>query len=732
MAEEPDVKQVEKVDSAIEDSNTPRESRPEDNNRPPQSFGIGSSINWDSPLEPIAMAVELPFWLLIPNSDYVVEAAGARVSVVVDGTGIELQRGKQFTRTHATTVFMGSEEAYHRATVPAAGLPAGGLFRGTRTLLYVEAFAVSDALEAFFGPDVPRFQDGSRYMASLAVGQLGVVNALINGYRRAAVDPFASEVAAWDVPTWFVQHRERSRPICCYPHLVQDWYPTRSESFGSSKSYPLFATTPEAVAKQLSLKELPGEVELLNGWSRFYRGAYGDSIRSFVTAVEVLLEAEMRRLLAAVGTTEDEIENRLRETRSRFNLRLEAYCQLTKRRVPGPILHDVPYVNGSRFLYEFGQTRELRHDIVHGGFRLDHKYAGLMLRAAETTTWLFDWLSNGGDFEARRRVNLTLFSILRSDRGMFHCEVRDGKIVVTKPPYVSEDKVPDDLLLGSIVYSESYLLARIAPPNAQDRDVEHFTKMAFYEMGLGELEDSPYADKDGPIVERFRINWNGKAIGVYLLDVSEKFGRQHLDELDQSLPDEGEQANRSVRAVLIVNDQMTQPTLQRKALDAQLDAHAKSRGISVLATPGLARLLISAIRNRWARRPIAEAILELSELKAVPPMSRLLGEVIQFWPRIGVVGIRPLQGAVAVTGDIVAIEHGRKYEQLELGEVRIEDAGLMSVKLAPEVTKLSVGGKVFVLDKDRSFEPPEEPTTDFKFPPGTAIAAGYVHPSRNG
>lgn len=699
---------------------------------PPRRFGVGLSIDWDSPLEPIALMVELPFWLLIPNSHYVVEANGARVSVIVDNSGIELQRGKQFTRTHTTTVFMGSEEAFQKATIPATILPTGGVYRGTRTLLYIESYAIADALDGFFGPDGPRFQDGSRYMASLAVGQLSVVNALINGYRRAAVDPFASEVAAWDLPTWFVQQGERSRPICCYSHLVHDWYPTRSESFGSSESHPFFATRPDAVAHQLTSKELPGEVELLNGWSQFYRGAYADSIRSFVTAVEVLLEAELRRLLAAVGGTDEEIDKRLSETRSRFNRRLEEYCEITKRRVPGPILHDVPYVNGSRFMYEFGQTRELRHEIVHGGFRLNHNYSGLMLRAAETTTWLFDWLTNGGDFEARRRVNSTLFDAFRATATMFHCESRDGKIVVAKPGYAEDVPLPDDLLLGSIVYSDSYLLSRVAPPNTAGRDIEHFTKMAFYEMGLGELEDSPYAAKDGPTVERFRIQWNGKIVGVYLLDVSEELGVQRLDELAQALSDRFEHADRSVRAILVVNHQMAKPWCERKLIDSQIEAHAKSLGISLVPIPDLARLLISAIKNRWARRPMAEAILELSEAKIVPPHSQFLGEAIQFWPRAGVLGIRPRDGASVTAGDVIAIEQVRRYEQQEVREVRIDEAGLLSVKLGPEVAKLSSGANVFVLDKERSFEPPEEPNADSEFPPGTAIAVGYVHPSRNG
>ena len=276
------------------------------------------------------MAVELPFWLLIANGRFSVSIDGAIVEVVVENTGVEIQRGHQFTRTHHNTVFLGSEDALRQASIPARGLPGGGILRGTRTLLYLDAHACSDAVEAFFGPDGPRFQDGYRYMASLAVGQLRVVNALINAYRLAAVDPFTNEVTAWDLPVWFVLDPPRSQTVCCYAHLVNDWFPSMKSSKDGDSS-PIFATSPENVAQQLMADEIPGEIELLDGWSLFHRGRFADSIRSFVTAVEVLLEAQISRLLKAQGANNDDIDARLAGTRTNFEKRMYDYCELSKR-----------------------------------------------------------------------------------------------------------------------------------------------------------------------------------------------------------------------------------------------------------------------------------------------------------------------------------------------------------------------------------------------------------------
>ena len=125
---------------------------------------------------------------------------------------------------------------------------------------------------------------------------------------------------------------------------------------------------------------MPGEVELLDGWSLYYRGRHADSIMSFVTAIEVLLEARLREVLRILGASPEDVERRLLETRNKFMKRLDQYCYLTQSRVPGPYLHVLPTLNGVRLAWELEQTRDLRHEIVHTGRRLDRNLVRPMKR----------------------------------------------------------------------------------------------------------------------------------------------------------------------------------------------------------------------------------------------------------------------------------------------------------------------------------------------------------------
>ena len=49
---------------------------------------------------------------------------------------------------------------------------------------------------------------------------------------------------------------------------------------------------PNDIEKALDSPELPGEIDLLDAWSLYYRGRQSDAIRSLITSLEVLLEAK--------------------------------------------------------------------------------------------------------------------------------------------------------------------------------------------------------------------------------------------------------------------------------------------------------------------------------------------------------------------------------------------------------------------------------------------------------
>jgi hypothetical protein len=548
--------------------------------------GIGLGLDWDSPLIEIDLIVELPFWLLMPAGWFTVTVNGVTTEVAIDNNAIEIQRGHRFTRTHRNTVFIGNEILAERVAVPVDALPSGAFSRRTRTLLTIKAFAMKDALDAFFGSDEARFQDGSRYFASLAAGHLVVVNQVVNAYRRSSIDPYTHEVTAWDVPVWFVYTPALCQSVCLQLALADDGYPTIGK-MDTEEQHPLITATEQEFNANLSAPEVPGEIEMLDGWSLFHSGRFADSIRSFVTAIEVLLEAQITRICTRRSDLPEAIESRLADTRNNFEKRLTDYCELSGRRVPGPLVGPIPYINGVRLVDEITRTRSLRHRIVHHGLRLDQSVYKPMLRSAETTSWLFDWLMEDGDFESRRRKHSNYYFSTRVLSAMFRCEARDGKLVVVPPPTTDDDPSEVFIVKGQhAVHNDDMLTATLSPLPHDGKDIEHFVAMCFYELGFGEIPNGPYPTDSNKSPPRYMAKIDEKNIEIYLADMAGTFGPQDLENVISNI----KPSQNCNHIVLVLNDQMDRPWIERSfADDPAVDIKCHENQISIVRTPDLAR-----------------------------------------------------------------------------------------------------------------------------------------------
>ena len=235
---------------------------------------------------------------------------------------------------------------------------------------------------------------------------------LVNAYQVASGDPFAFEVGESDLPFWFAETGGKWIGIPLVPYATFDQYPYFRD-FSGARSIFGFAKE-ESLRAALAEEPFPGHIELLDAWSLYYRGKFAEAIRLLATAVEISIEHIFSRFLAGKGQSNEQIAKRLELTFNNFDGRLEDYLKASDRRLPGPILSIIPYINGVRLQEELGRNRRLRHKVVHEGRRLDRSMAGDMQRAMETTTWLFQWLVRNEEKPPNLRGDLnTLLSSLR-------------------------------------------------------------------------------------------------------------------------------------------------------------------------------------------------------------------------------------------------------------------------------------------------------------------------------
>ena len=219
----------------------------------------------------------------------------------ITGRAIEIQRGNAYQDSHSNTAII--EKADKNPTERAAAILRGMnqsrfTLRATRTLISIKTNVLGDALAAIQESGRRRV-DAQMYFKSFVHAHLPFVNKTINAYRRAGVDPFTVEVTEWDIPVWYIDADEKFIPISLVPYKELDHLPVKTNPAGETDAITFVEAND--IEKLLNLPEIPGEIDLLDAWSLYYRGRQGDAIRSLVTSLEVLLEAKLREYLGKVG-----------------------------------------------------------------------------------------------------------------------------------------------------------------------------------------------------------------------------------------------------------------------------------------------------------------------------------------------------------------------------------------------------------------------------------------------
>ncbi len=628
------------------------------------------SIDWNGERFAIQLALELPFWMLVPDNRYQIEVDGLAISIETVAQGISVQSDTMQSRTHARCRYFGripSEGA--RGPFSAIELIQGANFRWTRTQCWITTTAVKDAFAAL-EDDLPRCAMAQQYFANLAMGHIPFLNKLINAYRCATGDPFAEEVTEFDVPLWFLVAKDVLKPIYLFTALCEDRYPTLHLEFGKDDNEPYFATSPEDLIRALSVASVPGEVELRDAWSRCYRGRFGEAIRSAVTAVEVLLEAKLEEVLIAKGLAPEEVNERLRKTQSRFQSRLDDYCRESGRAVPGPTLHYLPYLNGLRLRKQFEITRELRHDVVHRGKRLDPSLRNPMRRALETTTWLFNWLADNTPDSNRELANYTYFEAQRGMHSLRWEITRDG--IEVKPLFTAEvfnvDKAPSCLF----EMPEAKILSSIDVGDIPDAvfhatlnrfpDIEHFVVMALAKLQFEPADDVFQDPEVSEVLPRWHAVLNNTDVSVFLYESTQFLTTEEFRVYREAI---------TIRSagkfpLVVVHDRkdVEWTTRSTEGVDAMINTSASTAGIGIVRSHDLARFASAAWLNKWAESEIAQELLRPGWGRLPPVHTKEVGQVRRYFPQRNVISIQ-LNGQADVSiGDMLWVRLRNEWRKL--------------------------------------------------------------------
>jgi hypothetical protein len=655
------------------------------------AFWPGCTLDWSSPRIAVQFYVELPFWLMMPEGQFEVSHGETKLKIEVVHGCEEIQLTTTHLKNRSSTAFIvKSCEVPPPATQRRVEQSKSGCSsRIHRTTLVIETMALRSALEGVVHEKLANRAQAEQYLAALAAGHLPFVNALITAYRRVSYDPFVQEVTEATVPIWFLRLKDHFLRVSVYAYadLEYRFQPLTKEG----KPEPVNLATVEEVGEFLTRPESPGETDLLDAWSHFYAGRYGDSIRALVSAVEVLLEAKYAEALRASGKSTEQVQSALQATATKFITRLNNYLQLTKRTIPGPLLSWCPWITGVRLRSELVQTRELRHKLVHEGHRMGPFAHGPMLRAVETMTWLFSWLD---DNEVNRMKRFKRYGTKATLKGRILLDVEytaDGVKVV-------EHGIPlddaEEFLANNMLWDKH---RRALHGSAKDLPLFVKMSLAVILADNADIMNALLSRKVPPILdhetlnplpgvtpERFSCDLDDLWLAVFLIELDGMLTTPDLNGvLIRLLQLRREYADKKIHGLCVVNQQQHLAPEARepcRKLEDNLDELLRTCGLSLVFAPDLLWYIKGARDHKWSLTPLRDGMKGTGLITCWPPNCTYVGEVIQRFPKLGVLGVGVDADPPITRGGQVFVRAASGYEAMTVESIQQQKKDLQSVK----------------------------------------------------
>lgn len=375
----------------------------------PESFYVGDQLDWDSPLIPVHLVVELPFFLMMETAMIRIPCGPAVHLLLVTEGETEVFVGT-FQDSRRLCGYQGNNpDAFEsRQDIQNLGLPF--IHRRQRTNVYFKVRVHEGILRAAHDMSGgPQRRLAGQYLATLCEAHLPVLNELIRRYRLSTYDYFAYEVSAWDIPVWHVRGGPtghvsvvlfdyadlEARPQI-YPSLLM---PDKSPD-ERQEHYPLTLIDGKALETLDPGVGVPGEDDLLDARNLMERGDYSGAVRRATTAIEALVEHVLRNELSKRfdSTT---VEQKLAASQNDYPGRYRQWKKLSGATIPENLEND------------FEQTRILRHEIVHRGRRIVYEERGIAQRCVDTGRWLFNHIEQDPARRDLRENNNVVRAIAR-------------------------------------------------------------------------------------------------------------------------------------------------------------------------------------------------------------------------------------------------------------------------------------------------------------------------------
>jgi len=383
----------------------------------PEEYYLDQELNWNADAKHAVFLVELPYWLMVPNTTQRITLNGFEYKVQIFDDFYELY-GTEVHDSRRTCAYIGPIEKVDQNIVQEAkNQNINLIWRKCKTVLKIHSLCNEDVFEMKGN----KHESIARsYLKTLCEAHITIVNILIQQYRLATYDYFPFEVSPWTVPIWWItQSNKDGFRLTLIEYKNWDFKPVFANIDLKENVYSLISPF-ELQQSILNLEPSPGEYGLLDALNLMERGDYSGAVRRITTAIEVLVE---NLLISKLNDTlsEDEVSNILNKLKNNFPQKLRKYLKVSGRKLESWIETELPKI------------RDLRHKIVHSDYKVHFNDRGLAQEKVDKGRWIYNWFENKLDRKDKREKLIGMRSLGRGMPSMFDYNFTNKGVVIESP-----------------------------------------------------------------------------------------------------------------------------------------------------------------------------------------------------------------------------------------------------------------------------------------------------------
>lgn len=383
----------------------------------PDEYYVGHELDWNAEVVTVKLFVELPFWLMVPNTQITIYMNGYDFKIEIVEHFHELY-GTEIHDSRRTCLYIGPIENIENSIIQEAqnqNIPI--LWRKCKTVLKI----YTECNEDVFKIKNDKHEFAARlYLTTFCEAHIQVINKLIQNYRLATYDYFAFEVSPWAVPIWFVTKGSTNAfRLSLLDYKNWDYKPIFTNLDLTNNVYSLI--TPEELQQNiLSEEPSPGEYDLLDALNLMERGDYNGAVRRITTAIEVLVESLLMVELNKIHE-ENEVIKIFNKIKNNFPGKLKKYTELSERNLTELIEEELPKI------------RDLRHKIVHSAYRIDYNERGLAQEKVDKGRWIYNWFEDKSEKSVKREKKILMRSLGRNLGSVFNYKITNKGVIIENP-----------------------------------------------------------------------------------------------------------------------------------------------------------------------------------------------------------------------------------------------------------------------------------------------------------